>query len=111
MQFFHISIGGGITGVETIISTINRIEKIIKSKKKKNKKIIFGIIDKNPENIPGGVAYGLKKSLYGYFNNPLRLSPVKFTNWILKKNNKIKLINYLKAVSYTHLTLPTTPYV
>ena len=37
MQFFHISIGGGITGVETIISTINRIEKIIKSKKKKIK--------------------------------------------------------------------------
>ena len=97
MQLFHISIGGGITGVETIISTINRIEKIIRSKKKINKKIIFGIVDKNPENIPGGVAYGFKKSLYGYFNNPLRLSPVKFTNWVLKKNNKIKLINYLKA--------------
>ena len=97
MQFFHISIGGGITGVETIISTINQIEKAVKSKKKTKKKIIFAIIDKNPENIPGGIAYGLKKSLYGYFNNPLRLSPVKFTNWILKKNNKIKLINYLKV--------------
>ena len=69
MQLFHISIGGGITGVETIISTINRIEKIIRSKKKINKKIIFGIVDKNPENIPGGVAYGFKKSLSELYPN------------------------------------------
>ena len=88
MHFSHISIGGGITGLETIISTFDNIEKElkkskIKRKKLKYKKFIFAIIDKNSENIPGGVAYGFKASRYGYFNNPIRLSPKKFTNWLL----------------------------
>ena len=102
MRFSHISIGGGITGLETIISTFANIEKElkkskIKRKKLKYKKFIFAIIDKNPENIPGGVAYGFKASRYGYFNNPIRLSPKKFTNWLLKKSKKKKLTNYLKT--------------
>ncbi len=92
MRFSHISIGGGITGLETIISAFTNIQK----KLKKSKKIIFAIIDKNPENIPGGVAYGFKISQFGYFNNPIRLSPVQFTKWLIKKENKKKIINYLK---------------
>ena len=94
MKFFHSSIGGGITGIETIISCVNMIKKDFKKKKIK-KKFIFAIIDKEPSNIPGGVAYGFQKSIYGYFNNPLRLSPPKFVNWILKKKNKRILVDYL----------------
>ena len=95
MHFFHVSIGGGITGIETIISLINQIK--VNKKKKDVKKISLAIIDKSPENIPGGVAYGFKRSIFGYFNNPLRLSPSKFTNWVLKIQNKKKLINYLNT--------------
>ena len=96
MRFSHISIGGGITGLETIISTFANIEKELKKSKIKRKKLIykkfiFAIIDKNPENIPGGVAYGFKVSRYGYFNNPIRLSPKKFSNWLLKKSKKKKI--------------------
>ena len=101
MYFSHISIGGGITGLETIISVFNKIkkdtQKLKKAKKRiKPKKITFAIVDKNPENIPGGVAYGFSLSRYGYFNNPIRLSPTHFTTWLFKKNNKKKLENYLK---------------
>ena len=92
MHFSHISIGGGITGLETIISAFTNIQRQLK----KSKKIIFAIIDKNPENIPGGVAYGFKISQFGYFNNPIRLSPVQFTKWLIKKKNKKKIISYLK---------------
>ena len=92
MHFSHISIGGGITGLETIISAFTNIQRQLK----KSKKIIFAIIDKNPENIPGGVAYGFKISQFGYFNNPIRLSPVQFTKWLIKKENKKKIISYLK---------------
>ena len=34
MQFSHVSIGGGITGVETIISIIREIEQKINAKNK-----------------------------------------------------------------------------
>ena len=100
MHVSHISIGGGITGLETIISTFYNIQKKLKSSKKKclklkNKKFIFAIVDKKPENIPGGVAYGFENSKYGYFNNPVRLSPKRFVDWLLKKENKRKLIKYL----------------
>ena len=102
MYFSHISIGGGITGLETIISAFNKIQKELKKSRKKynkfkHKKFTFAIIDKNPENIPGGVAYGFEISQYGYFNNPIRLSPTQFSSWLLKRNNKERLINYLKV--------------
>ena len=101
MHFSHISIGGGVTGIETVISAFNKIEKELKKSKKTCKKLkfknfFFAIIDKNPKNIPGGVAYGFDISRFGYFNNPIRLSPIKFVKWLLRKKNKNKLINYLK---------------
>ncbi len=100
MLVSHISVGGGITGLETIISTFSNIEKKLKKSKKKcaklrYKKFIFAIVDKKPENIPGGVAYGYQNSKYGYFNNPIRLSPPSFVKWIMKKKNKNALIQYL----------------
>ncbi len=94
MLLFHASLGGGISGIETLLSIINKVN-LIHKKKKIQKKIVLAVIEKDPKNIPGGVAYGLEKSLYGFFNNPIRLSPNKFTQWVLKKSNKIKLINYL----------------
>ncbi len=101
MYFTHISIGGGISGLETIICAFNEIKnKLIKSKilreKFKFKKFTFAIIEKKPENIPGGVAYGFKNSKYGYFNNPIRLSPERFSDWVLKKENKNIIVEYLK---------------
>ena len=101
MYFSHISIGGGITGLETIISTFAKIKKELQKsqnakKRIRPKKITFAIIDKNPENIPGGVAYGFSLSRYGYFNNPIRLSPTQFTTWLLYGKNKKKLESYLK---------------
>ena len=101
MYFTHISVGGGITGIETIICAFNKIKNdLIKSKNKREKfklkKFTFAVIEKKPENIPGGVAYGFKNSRYGYFNNPIRLSPKKFVNWLLKKENKKKIASYIK---------------
>ena len=97
MILSHLSIGGGVTGIETLISIVQTIKrKLERTKKSKKNKILLGIIDKNSENIPGGVAYGFKNSQYGYFNNPIRLSPKLFSNWILQEKNKFKLQNYLK---------------
>mgnify|MGYP001289864951 FL=1 len=89
MYFTHISIGGGIVGIETTISVFNNICFNLKNKKKrlkfKGKKFSFAIIDTKPQNIPGGVAYGFEASQYGYFNNPIRLSPDNLKKWISKK--------------------------
>jgi hypothetical protein len=62
----------------------------------------LAIIEKNHENIPGGVAYGFYNSQYGFFNNPIRLSPKNFTKWTKQKKNKKKIIEYLnKYGGYT----------
>ncbi len=94
MNFFYTSIGGGITGIETLINIVQNLKKH-KFKRKKKKIIHIAIIDKKPENIPGGVAYGFDNSQYGFFNNPIRLSPRSFTYWVKQKKNKKKIIDYL----------------
>ena len=94
MDFFYTSIGGGITGIETLINIVQSLKKH-KFKQKRNKIINLAIIDKKPENIPGGVAYGFHNSQYGFFNNPLRLSPKNFANWVKQKKNKRRIIDYL----------------
>ena len=102
MHFSHISIGGGITGLETIIAAFERVKKELKAGKFKKKKINFAVVEKKIENIPGGVAYGFESSKYGYFNNPLRLSPKKFVKWVFQKESKKKIISYLnKFGGYT----------
>ena len=94
MNFSHICIGGGITGIET---TIQLVENYYKNQKNnKFKRLSIAVIDKNPNNIPGGVAYGLKSSKFGYFNNPIRLSPKSFQDWLYAKKNKLKIIKYLE---------------
>ena len=100
MYFSHISIGGGIVGVETVISIFDNICSSLKKKNTqqnfKGKKFSFAIVDTKPENIPGGVAYGFQASQYGYFNNPLRLSPDHLKKWISLKDNKKKIVRYIK---------------
>ena len=53
MIYDHVSIGGGVIGLNT---TINLLNKFLNCKSKK--KINLCIIDKDTENIPGGIAYG-----------------------------------------------------
>ena len=100
MYFSHISIGGGIIGVETIISIVSSLKQNLKKNKRNSRKFRFdkfnfAIIDKEPKNIPGGVAYSFQNSQYGYFNNPIRLSPIKFQKWVKAKENKKKILLYL----------------
>ena len=84
--FDHVSIGGGVIGFNVIHDlTI----KITKKKIIKNKVYNLLIFDKKIDNLIGGIAYGLNLSSYGYFNNPIRLSPKDFVNFI-KKNKKFK---------------------
>ena len=67
MQFDLTILGFGVIGVETLDALVLKINK--------KQKIRVAIIEKNINNIPGGVAYSKKNSKFGYFNNPLRLSP------------------------------------
>ena len=101
MFFYNVSVGGGVVGFSVIENCFKNLkEKLLKSKqtreKFKGKKINFAIIDRQPENIPGGVAYGLACSQYGYFNNPIRLSPKEFVSWIKEKKNKYLILKYIK---------------
>ena len=84
--FDHVSIGGGVIGFNV---THNLVNKIIKNKTLKNKIYNFLIVDKKINNLIGGVAYNLELSSYGYFNNPIRLSPKTFVDYI-KKNKKFQ---------------------
>ena len=98
MIFDHIAIGGGVIGFNTTKSIIDRI---ISNKRITKKKFNFAIIDKNINNIIGGIAYNPELSTYGYFNNPVRLSPMSFVKYINNnKNFKKQLIDHLKNNTY-----------
>ena len=83
MVFDLTILGFGVIATEALTA----IEKKIKIKKNKIFKI--AIIERDINNIPGGVAYSKINSKFGYFNNPLRLSHPNFIKWI---KNKKKLI-------------------
>ena len=82
-------IGFGVIGSEALYN-INKL-------KLKKKKIKIAIIDKDKKNIPGGVAYSINKSKYGFFNNPLRLSHQNFINWISKTEKFKQCCNFLSS--------------
>ncbi len=92
MLFDLTIIGFGVIGVETL----HGIKKAL-IKKKNKKKIRIAVIEKDLNNVPGGVAYSTKKSKFGYFNNPLRLSHKDFIKWFKKKKNKNSIINFSKT--------------
>ncbi len=91
MLFDFAIIGFGVIGVETLHGIKKALPKYIK-----RKKINIAIIEKNLNNIPGGVAYSKENSKFGYFNNPLRLSHPKFIKWFNLKSNRKLIINFLK---------------
>ena len=90
MLFDLAIIGFGVIGVETL----NGIKKILLKRKVKSR-IKIAIIEKNLQNIPGGTAYSLKNSKFGFFNNPLRLSHPDFIRWFNLSKNKKKLFNFI----------------
>ena len=91
MLFDLAIIGFGVIGVEALYGIK---QSLIKRKIKKIIKI--AVIEKDLNNIPGGVAYSKQKSKFGYFNNPLRLSHQDFIKWFNKKRNKDLIINFSK---------------
>tara|TARA_B100000900_G_scaffold112160_1_gene93806 strand:- start:1107 stop:2657 length:1551 start_codon:yes stop_codon:yes gene_type:complete len=91
MLFDFTIVGFGVIGVETL----HGIKKnLLKKKIRNKKKIRIAIIEKNLSNIPGGVAYSLENSKFGFFNNPLRLSHPEFIKWFNLVENKKKIINF-----------------
>jgi len=90
MNFDVVIIGFGVVGTETLYYLSKKL------KKSNNKISKIAIIEKKTENIPGGVAYGIENSKYGFFNNPLRLSHPEFISWIGEKENIGKLIKFVK---------------
>ncbi len=88
MIFDIVIIGFGVIGTETLFQISKNL--------KKKQKVKIAIIEKDINNIPGGVAYSKKNSRFGFFNNPLRLAPPEFINWIKKEENIKKLIEFIK---------------
>ena len=85
MKIYDLAIVGfGVIGTEALY----KLKKLASNKKK----ISVAIIEKDLKNIPGGVAYSLDKSKYGFFNNPLRLSHHDFIIWINKKKKFRKVL-------------------
>ena len=76
MNFNIIILGFGVIGTESLFE-------IVKKYKKKN--INIAVIEKNINNIPGGIAYSKLNSKYGFFNNPLRISNKEFIGWVKRK--------------------------
>jgi hypothetical protein len=91
MLFDLAIIGFGVIGVETL----SGIKKTLLQRKIKDR-IKIAIIEKNLQNIPGGVAYSQENSKFGYFNNPLRLSHPDFIKWFNLYENKKKLYDFIK---------------
>ena len=87
MKFDILLIGFGVIGTEALSKLVDNY--------KKKKILKIAIVDKNINNIPGGVAYSKSKSKFGFFNNPLRLSNPEFIKWIKKKENIIKIKNFI----------------
>ncbi len=90
MNFDVVIIGFGVIGTETLYYLSKKL------KRSDNKISKIAIIEKKSDNIPGGVAYSIENSKYGFFNNPLRLSHPEFISWIGKRENIMKLIKFVK---------------
>ncbi|WP_415290753.1 FAD/NAD(P)-binding protein [Candidatus Pelagibacter sp. Uisw_136] len=84
-----VIIGFGVIGTEALYA-------LHKLNYNKAKKLKIAIIDRDVKNIPGGVAYSTDKSMYGFFNNPLRLSHQNFIEWIKKPINFSKCCNFFE---------------
>ena len=73
-------IGFGVIGAETLYALKKKFSN------HKNKNIIkIAVVERNTNNIPGGIAYSKLNSKFGFFNNPLRLSHPEFIKWFNQK--------------------------
>ena len=91
MKIYDLAIVGfGVIGTEALY----KLKKLASNKK--NQRSYYR---KDLKNIPGGVAYSLDKSKYGFFNNPLRLSHHDFIIWINKKKNLEKCCKLIDETS------------
>ena len=77
--------------------TVSFINSLSKKKINNNLKVI--ILEKNKKNFFGGIAYSQNGCEYGFFNNPIRLSPESFQIWLKKKKNRIECYNFLKNIN------------
>ena len=89
MHFDITIIGYGVIGTETLFKITKRFNK--------KHKLKIAIIEKNLNNVPGGVAYSKNSSKFGFFNNPLRLSNLEFVKWIKKKKNLIRVTEFIRS--------------
>lgn len=87
MKYNILLVGFGVIGVEALSKIVNDY------RGKKKLKVI--VVDKNIQNVPGGVAYSKQQSKFGFFNNPLRLSNPEFIKWIKKSKNITKIKNFI----------------
>ena len=62
------------------------------------------IVEKLVQNFPKQIV-GIKDSTYNLYDL------LKIPNFLIFPGSELKLLKGLESVSYTHLTLPTTPYV
>ena len=62
-------------------------------------KVKITILEKNKKNFYGGIAYSENGCEFGFFNNPLRLSPNDFQKWLQKKTNRIQSIDFLQKIN------------
>ena len=96
MQFDLVLIGFGVITTETLAK--------LSIKKKSKKKYKIAIIERDIKNFPGGVAYSLDKSKFGFFNNPLRLSTDDFKKWFIDMDNRLKFIRFINKNPRYELT-------
>ena len=89
MNYDLILAGAGLGNTSFLIDLIEKL-------KKRRKPLKICVVDKNLKNICGGIAYSKNNSNMGFFNNPLRLSPIKFSKWCLKEKNKKLLVNFIR---------------
>ena len=87
--------GGGVGSTFALINFLKKTLPKISRSRSRRKKFCIAVIDKKISNFPGGVAYGKLPSQMGFFNNPCRLAPKHFTKWLIKKQSREKLIEYL----------------
>ena len=96
MKFDVLLVGFGVIGTEALSKLVNDY--------KNKKKLKIAILDRNINNIPGGIAYSKVQSKFGFFNNPLRLSNPEFIKWIKKRKNIIKIKKFITNNKNFNLT-------
>jgi uncharacterized NAD(P)/FAD-binding protein YdhS len=84
-QYDILFIGGGIGCWETILNLAKNPDF------KPDNNVNIAIINTHIETFVVGQAYTLEAKRFATFNNPLRLSPLQFQEWIFKNKERLSL--------------------